>query len=137
MLGVFSFLGSAGGSVNRGAFEQQQQEKYPSLLQYLCFHSAGAWLPYLEQINLLCPSNPASRFSTIGIDHLLQKGVFLHSEYVKDRAVGWTDVLLTRKKVSINKVSSRKVQLGSPGSAFPNAFCETTNVTTPCNGRGS
>lgn len=43
------------------------------LLQYLRLSLAGAWLPSLEQINLLHPSNPASRFSTTATDPLLQK----------------------------------------------------------------
>lgn len=131
---MFSFLGSAGGKVNRGTLEQQQQEEYPWLLQYLWFSLAGAWLPCLERINLLRPSNPASRFSPIGIDHLLQKEECSYIQCMS-RTVGRTDRLLTRKKVSINKVSSLKVEVGSPGFTFPKVFCRNTNVTTWCHGQ--
>lgn len=54
-------------------WNNSSKKKYPSLLQYLRLALAGAWLPYLEQIDLLCPSDPASGFSTVGIDCLLQK----------------------------------------------------------------
>lgn len=54
--------------------------------------------------------------------------MFLHSECVKDGAGAWPGTQLTRK-VGITKVSSLKVQAGSPKSAFPSIFCKSTDAT--------
>lgn len=58
--------------------------------------------------------------------------MFLHSECVKDGAGAWPGTQLTQK-VRITKVSSLKVQAGSPRSTFSSVFCKSTDVSTWCN----